>query len=315
MATVNLSELEGRLLRPAEPGEFTAAELEGLPEPARRHLAQAIAPGAPLATSARLRMRGHIKVGRWLPFRAREVLDPHHGFVWAARAAGVIAGSDRYLDGVGAMDWKLLGLAAVAHGEGPDQARSAAARAGAEGMWVPTALLPRFGVRWTAGGPDRVTVRHQLGRRRLRSATGWTGPGACGGSCSTGGAIRRAPALRLAPVRRRGHRLPQLRRRRDPRRRAGRLVLRDRPLARRRVLPLPDHRPAPGHHRRRPIAAPAGQSGSIGDPRGAGEAPRSRRARTRSTSSRVRMPTGRPRGGTRRVALGPRRRTACAAVA
>ena len=112
---------------------------------------------------ARLRMRGHIKVGRWLPFRAREVLDPHHGFVWAARAAGVIAGSDRYLDGVGAMDWKLLGLAAVAHGEGPDQARSAAARAGAEGMWVPTALLPRFGVRWTAGGPDRVTVRHQLG--------------------------------------------------------------------------------------------------------------------------------------------------------
>src|SRR5215211_5442875 len=82
MATVNLSELEGRLLRPAEPGEFTAAELEGLPEPARRHLAQAIAPGAPLATSARLRMRGHIKVGRWLPFRAREVLDPHHGFVW-----------------------------------------------------------------------------------------------------------------------------------------------------------------------------------------------------------------------------------------
>jgi hypothetical protein len=126
---------------------------------------------------ARLRMRGHIKVGRWLPFRAREVLDPHHGFVWAARAAGVIAGSDRYLDGVGAMDWKLLGLAAVAHGEGPDQARSAAARAGAEGMWVPTALLPRFGVRWTAGGPDRVTVRHQLGETPVEVRYGLDGAG------------------------------------------------------------------------------------------------------------------------------------------
>jgi hypothetical protein len=163
MATVDLSELEGRLLQAAEPGAFTTSELDGLPEPARRHLAQAIAPGTPLATSARLWMRGHIKVGRWLPFRARQVLNPHHGFVWAARAAVVIAGSDRYVDGVGGMDWRLLGLVGVAHGEGPDYARSAAGRAAAEGMWVPTALLPRFGVRWSAAGPDRVTVRHQLG--------------------------------------------------------------------------------------------------------------------------------------------------------
>jgi hypothetical protein len=80
-----MSELEGRLLRAAEPGAFGDAELDGLPELARRHLAQAIAPGTPLATSARLRMRGRIKVGRWLPFRARQVLNPHHGFVWAAR--------------------------------------------------------------------------------------------------------------------------------------------------------------------------------------------------------------------------------------
>jgi uncharacterized protein YciI len=78
---------EHRLLRPAEPGGFVGDELDGLPEPARRHLAQAITPGTPLATSARLRMRGHIKLGRWLPFRARQVLDPHNGFIWAARTA------------------------------------------------------------------------------------------------------------------------------------------------------------------------------------------------------------------------------------
>lgn len=156
-------ELEDHLLWPAEPAAFTDAELEGLPEPVRRHLTQAIAPQTPLATSARLRMRGTIKLGRWLPFRARQVLNPHHGLVWAARAAGVIAGSDRYADGVGGMDWKLLGLVRVAHATGPDFARSAAGRAGVEGMWVPTALLPRFGVRWTADGPDQVTVRHQLG--------------------------------------------------------------------------------------------------------------------------------------------------------
>ena len=36
---------EGRLPRPAGPERFGPAELEGLPEPVRRHLAQAIAPG------------------------------------------------------------------------------------------------------------------------------------------------------------------------------------------------------------------------------------------------------------------------------
>jgi len=76
MSAPALSELEGRLLRAAEPGTFGGAELDGLPAPVRRHLTAAIAPGTPLAVGARLRMRGRIKVGRWLPFRAREVLGP-----------------------------------------------------------------------------------------------------------------------------------------------------------------------------------------------------------------------------------------------
>ena len=70
MSSPRLSELEGRLLQAPAPGGFSNSELDGLPEPVRRHLTQAIAPGTPLATSAWLRMRGHIKVGRWLPFRA-----------------------------------------------------------------------------------------------------------------------------------------------------------------------------------------------------------------------------------------------------
>jgi hypothetical protein len=163
MSAPALSELEGRLLRAAEPGTFGGAELDGLPEPVQRHLAAAIAPGTPLAVGARLRMRGRIKVGRWLPFRAREVLGPQHGFVWAARAAGVIAGSDRYLDGAGGMDWKLAGLVTVVHADGPDHARSAAGRAAGEAIWVPTALLPRFGVRWSADGPDEVSASYRIG--------------------------------------------------------------------------------------------------------------------------------------------------------
>ena len=163
MRTPWLSEPEARLLQPPEPAKFSAAELAGLPEPVQRHLAQAITPGTALATSARLRMRGHIKVGRWLPFRARQLLNPHLGFVWVARAAGVIAGSDRYVDGNGGLDWKLLSLLTVAHAEGPDVSRSTASRAGAEAIWLPTALLPRFGVRWSAGSGDQVTASFRVG--------------------------------------------------------------------------------------------------------------------------------------------------------
>jgi hypothetical protein len=163
MGMTTAADLEARVLRPAGPGAFDPAELAELPEPVRRHLTLAIAPGTPLATSARLRMRGSIRVGRWLPFRARQLLAPHHGFVWSARAAGLIAGSDRYLDGAGAMEWRLAGLVTVAHGEGPDVSRSAAGRAGAEGIWLPTALLPRFGVRWSATASDQVTAAFGVG--------------------------------------------------------------------------------------------------------------------------------------------------------
>jgi hypothetical protein len=108
-------------------------------------------------------MRGSIKLGgRWLRFTARQIEAPHHGFLWSARAGGVIVGSDRYADHRGAMDWRILGLFRVAHGDGPDVSRSAAGRAGAEAIWVPTALLPRFGVTWTAADMRQVTASYRL---------------------------------------------------------------------------------------------------------------------------------------------------------
>jgi TusA-related sulfurtransferase len=136
--------------RAGPPPVLTEAELDGLPGPVRRYLCAAIAPGTPLATASRLRMRGHIKVGRWLPFHAQQTLSPHHGFQWNARAAGVITGFDRYASGQGQMRWKLLGLLPLVHADGPEVTRSTVGRAAAEAVWVPTALLPRFGVDWSA---------------------------------------------------------------------------------------------------------------------------------------------------------------------
>jgi hypothetical protein len=107
-------------------------------------------------------MRGRIKIGRWVPFAAAELLTPERGFVWAARAAGVIVGSDRFVDGTGGMSWKLAGLIPVMHSEGPDVSRSAAGRVAGEALWLPTAVLPRFGVKWKVDGSNRISCRRTI---------------------------------------------------------------------------------------------------------------------------------------------------------
>jgi hypothetical protein len=155
-------EVEQQLVRPWEPAVFADAELVGLPDPVCRYLRAAIAPGTPLATVARFGMRGQIKLGRWLPFRAEELLAPHQGFHWVARAAGVVSGFDRYVGGQGQMRWRLLGLLPVMQADGPDLSRSAAGRVAGEAMWVPTALLPRYGVDWSAGDDHHLTARWRL---------------------------------------------------------------------------------------------------------------------------------------------------------
>lgn len=156
------AEIEAALLTPADDGVFIDDEIRDVPEPVRRFFRASIAHGTPLATAARLRIRGHIKLRRWVPFRSTEVLAPHRGFIWAARAAGVIAGSDHYLDGAGEMEWKLGGLVTVMRGTGPDVSRSAGGRVGAEAIWVPTSLLPRYGVAWSASDECHIAASFQI---------------------------------------------------------------------------------------------------------------------------------------------------------
>jgi hypothetical protein len=159
----SLQAAEAGLARLSAQGSFEEGELEGLPEAVRRYLRRSIEPGTPLARSARLWMRGSVKQGRWwLPFHARQVLAPLHGFVWAARVGGILVGSDRYVGGEAMAEWRLFGAIRVARTEGPDVARSSAGRAGAEAVWVPTAMLPRFGVAWGADDANHLTASYRL---------------------------------------------------------------------------------------------------------------------------------------------------------
>lgn len=144
---------------PAETLEtFDPASITALPEPARRWLSHAIAPGTPLWRSVVLQMRGEIRLGAWRRFRARQVLAPPRGFIWAATASFLgfpVSGYDRYSGGVGEMRWRLLGMVPVNSASGADVTRSAAGRLAAEGVLLPTSYAA---AEWATGGSPDIAV-------------------------------------------------------------------------------------------------------------------------------------------------------------
>jgi hypothetical protein len=136
------------------PGErvFAPDQLVGLPEPARRYLEHAIGSGTRLASAVRLRMHGEIKLKRWFPFFAEQVIRSDGAMMWRARVRmyGMpIRGFDRLVDGQAEMRWKLFGLIPFVRAAGPDITRSAAGRVAAESVWLPSRLC-HDDVSWTA---------------------------------------------------------------------------------------------------------------------------------------------------------------------
>lgn len=150
-----------------------------LEEPVRRYLEH-----AGDGTRARLTMRGRIKAGRWLPFRAEQDLDGH-SFEWRARV-GVgpltpLTVVDRFAGGTGTTTGVLFGRKRLFGASGPDTTRSAAGRAGLEAIWVP-GRFREPDVEWRVEThdhlvatlsipPERVEVHLQIGPGgELRSA-------------------------------------------------------------------------------------------------------------------------------------------------
>jgi hypothetical protein len=63
--------------------------------------------------------------------------------IWRAtvgRNMSTIRRFDRFVDGEGAMRWKLVGLFPVMTASGPDVSRSAAGRVKSESVWLPSIL-------------------------------------------------------------------------------------------------------------------------------------------------------------------------------
>ncbi len=140
---------------------FRPGDLSHSPREVRSYLEHAVAPGTRLARAVRLRMQGEVKLQRWLPFKAEQVIVWGRGFVWRATVrmfALPIRGFDRLLDGEGQMRWKLFGLVPIMTASGPDIARSAAGRVAGEAMWLPSVLCTND-VLWKAPTPSQLQAR------------------------------------------------------------------------------------------------------------------------------------------------------------
>jgi len=144
---------------------FGPEMVANLPDPVRRYFTFAIAPGTPLRIVAEIDMVGEIGLGdkerpNYQPMVAREILAPPHGFVWRPQiGAGLsrVSGSDACIADQAWTRFWLLNTVPVAHTRAtPDFVCSARARAVAEALWVPAALLPVNGVSWEPIDGDRA---------------------------------------------------------------------------------------------------------------------------------------------------------------
>jgi hypothetical protein len=152
------------------PAGFDPVMLTDLPEPVRRWLTHAIAPGTPLRRVAVLHQHGQIKIGRWQRYDADWILAPPHGFIWAAttRLGPLsIRGFDRYTNGTGEMRWRLFGRIPFIRTLGPDVTRSAIGRLAGELCFVPAAALA-LGVRWKEIDDHRAVACIEVGGRTNR---------------------------------------------------------------------------------------------------------------------------------------------------
>lgn len=146
---------------------FFQTQVAEQPEVVRRYFQWTFDDGTPIAHAARFLMTGRIRLGRgkpWMPHHSEEVIRPGEGFLWTASVSGSlpISGSDSFMDGQGAMQWRLLSLLPVMTAANDNITRAARWRFVAEYIFVPGALLPSERVKWEATGDHsaNVTIYH-----------------------------------------------------------------------------------------------------------------------------------------------------------
>lgn len=147
------------------PGDIIKPEdLEGLPFPVQKWLENSQVIGKEKVTAVRLKQEGMLKTSpekAWMPFKAEQYFSTDKpGFVWKAKIKAApffhIAGRDKYKDGKGNMQIKVLSLFSVADSSGKEIDQGTMVRYLAEMMWFPSAALNDY-IRWE--GIDERSAR------------------------------------------------------------------------------------------------------------------------------------------------------------
>ncbi|MFL6099422.1 MAG: DUF6544 family protein [Actinomycetales bacterium] len=122
---------------------FDPSAVHGLPEPARRWLVHSVAGDTPMYTRVDLELEGHLKLGSWRRFTARQTIRPHYGYSWSATthvATLPVSGVESMSPATARKIWQAAGLFPVVRVQGPELLNSAAGRLAAESFFVPTAF-------------------------------------------------------------------------------------------------------------------------------------------------------------------------------
>jgi hypothetical protein len=146
------------------------SELDSLPAPVQRYLRAVLQQGQPMIQRVRLAEEG-IFLTRpendgWGRFTAaHDIVPMPAGFLWDARISmgpGItVRVRDSFVNGAGSMFGSVHGMFRVMSMENtPDMAAASLQRYLAEAVWAPTALLPVYGVQWTA--LDSTSARASL---------------------------------------------------------------------------------------------------------------------------------------------------------
>jgi len=130
-----------------------------LPAPVIRYLKHVLMDGQPLLAQAKIRQSGEQRCETdnddWYPYTASHlIVAPVTGFAWIAKSDApfgtYVRMLDSYNDGVGSSSVNLFAAFTLSsHQDTPQLNAAFLQHYLASAVWIPTALLPQFGVKWT----------------------------------------------------------------------------------------------------------------------------------------------------------------------
>jgi hypothetical protein len=136
----------------AEPSILTEADIAHLPEPVQRWLRYSNVVGKERPRTVRLKQEGEIRMGPdrpWMPFTAEQYYTTNPpSFIWHVDAQMMplisFAGRDRYVDGRGNMDIRVLSLIPVVNETGLHMDQCTLMRYLNEVMWFPAGAVSPY---------------------------------------------------------------------------------------------------------------------------------------------------------------------------